>query len=239
MNIAVIFAGGVGQRMKNSTVPKQFLELYNKPIIVYTLEKFQQCKEIDGIVVACIESWIEHLEMLIKEYSLSKVKAIVPGGETGQQSIRNAVYKAADLFPSDSIVLVHDGVRPLIQEETILKAIDTVKKYGSAITTIPAIETIMISKGNNLVTDIIDRSQCRYARAPQSFYLKDLINAHRKAFSQDNLDFVDSAELMRFYGHKLYMIEGGAENIKITTPSDYYVFKAYIDAENEGNEDND
>ena len=230
MNIAVIFAGGTGQRMNTKTKPKQFLELHGKPILVYTLEQFQMHNEIDAIILVMLESWIGYSRTLIERYRLSKVAAIVPGGSTGQQSIYNGVKKSSELFPMESVVLIHDGVRPLIDHDTISKNIACVKKNGSAITVSPAIETTVIKNEQGLVGDIIERSRCQLAKAPQSFILKDLWSAHCKAIDDRRQDFIDSACLMKYYGHPLYTVEGSPENIKITTPSDFYTFRALEDA---------
>lgn len=231
MNIAVIFAGGTGQRMHNTSTPKQFLELYSKPIIVYTIEKFENNQQIDGIIIACLESWMEYMQELVDRYNLIKVKAIVPGGKTGQLSIYNALTKASELYPSDSLVLIHDGVRPLIEEETISSVIACAYKNNNAITVVPATETVVILDDSGEVEEIVERRKCQYARAPQCFCLKDLLDAHHKALSEDLNNFIDSASIMTEYGHRLFTVEGKPENIKITTPSDFYVFKAYIDAE--------
>lgn len=231
MNIAMIFAGGVGQRMNSKTKPKQFLELHGKPIIIYTIEKFENHQDIDGIVIACLESWIPYMEKLLKKFSIEKVKAIVPGGKTGQESIYNGLRKCYEIFSHDSIVLIHDGVRPIITEQLITENIKCVKERGSAITVAPAIETITIkTEKEGEVGEIIDRSRCEYAKAPQSFVLSDIMEAHNKAIKDGKKNFIDSACLMRNYGHLLYTVEGSAENIKITTPVDFYTFRAIVDA---------
>lgn len=230
MNIALIFAGGTGQRMNTRTKPKQFLELHGKPILVYTLEQFQKHDEIDAIILVMLESWIDYSRTLIEQYHLTKVTAIVPGGSTGQESIYNGVKTASELFPMESVILIHDGVRPLVDGETISSNIACVKQNGSAITVSPAIETTVIKNEQGMVGDIIERSRCQLAKAPQSFFLHDLWNAHCKAIDDGNLNFIDSACLMRHYGYPLYTIEGSPENIKITTPSDFYTFRALEDA---------
>ena len=230
MNIAVIFAGGTGQRMNTKTLPKQFLELHGKPILIYTLEYFQRHTQIDGIVLVCVEGWLDYCQELLDKYHITKVCAIVPGGTTGQASIWNGLHKATELFPADSIVLIHDGVRPLIDEETITKDIECVKKNGSAITVSPAVETIALRQSDGEVGEIFERSRCQLAKAPQCFYLKDIVQAHQKAQQENRSDFIDSASLMRYYGHSLFTVEGPAENIKITTPSDFYLFRALLDA---------
>ena len=146
MNIGVIFAGGIGTRMTSKALPKQFLKMYGKEIIIYTLEHFEDHKDIDAIVVACVKEWIPFLEELVDRYRLQKVKKIVPGGITGQDSIYQGLKAAKEVAGNEkSIVLVHDGVRPLINEDLITDCIRSVKEKGSAITTAPVIETIICS----------------------------------------------------------------------------------------------
>lgn len=228
-NIAVIFAGGTGTRMNTRSKPKQFLELHSKPILVYTLEVFNNHPEIDGIVLVILETWIDYCKELIEKFRLDKVKAVVAGGSSALESQRNGLIKARELFGAESIVLIHDGVRPLIDEETISKNIESVKEHGTAITVTPAIETITIKTGTGEIGQIIERSKVDMARAPQSFFLKDILEAHKKA-EEDALSFIDSASMMQHYGHVLFTVEGSPENIKITTPNDYYTFRALVDA---------
>lgn len=229
-NVAVIFAGGTGQRMNTKTKPKQFLELYRKPILVYTLEQFQQHKEIDGIVLVMLEGWLDYSKELIEKYRLSKVKTIVAGGATGQESIYNGLCAVSEFYKNNPIVLIHDGVRPLIDSVTISRNIACVREYGTAITVAPAIETVTMKDENGIVGKIVDRSKCQLAKAPQCFYLNDIIAAHKKAILEENKQFIDSASLMQHYGHSIYTVEGKSENIKITTPSDFYIFRAIVDA---------
>ena len=230
MNIAIIFAGGTGQRMNTKTKPKQFLELYGKPIIIYTLEKFQEHEQIDGIIVVCVKEWIGYCESLISKFGITKVKLVTPGGETGMMSRYNGIMKAAELFPDDTICLMHDGVRPLIDHDTISKNIESVKKTGTAVTVSPAIETIAVIETDNKVGQIIDRKKCQMAKAPQSFRLTDLVKAHQKAVDEGMLDCIDTAYLMQMNGYDIYTVEGSPENIKITTPTDFYLFRALVDA---------
>jgi 2-C-methyl-D-erythritol 4-phosphate cytidylyltransferase len=231
-NVAVIFAGGTGQRMNTRTWPKQFLELHGKPIIVYTLEAFDSHPEIDGIVVVMLESWIDYMQELIRKFNLKKVKKVVPGGASGQESIYNGLCAAAQFYGEDDIVLIHDGVRPLIDEETITANIRGVEERGTAITVTAAIETITMKDETGAVGTIIDRSKCGLARAPQSFRLGPILGVHNKIRQDPEASggFIDSASLMKHYGYKLYTVQGMPENIKITTPSDYYIFRAMVDA---------
>lgn len=231
MNIAVIFAGGTGQRMNTKSKPKQFLDVHGKPVLIYTLEIFQNHSEIDAIILVCLKSWISYCKNLLRKYAITKVKYIVPGGQSGQESIFNGLKCAYENYPGDSVVLIHDGVRPLINEQVISDNIECVKANRSAITVSPAIETIVIKSENGAVGQIMERSKCEMAKAPQSFVLNDIYNAHIKAQRDDcENSFIDSASLMQHYGYKLKTVEGVAENIKITTPSDFYVFRAILDA---------
>ena len=232
MNSVLIFAGGTGQRMNSKTLPKQFLELHGKPIIIYTLEQFDNHPLVDGIVVVCLDGWQAYLQKLLRKFGIEKVKAIVPGGATGQESIFHGLSKLTELYDNESVVMIHDGVRPLVDAETITQNIECVQLHGNAITVSPPVETITVNdpSDSNLVGEIIDRKNCRLAKAPQSFLLHDIYAAHLRARQEEKLDFIDSASLMQYYGHALYTVEGKPTNIKITTPTDYYLFRAITDA---------
>ncbi len=230
MNIAVIFAGGSGNRMHSKSRPKQFLDYNGKPIIIYTLELFDNHPLIDSIVVVCIESWIPFLNKMLKKFEINKVEAVVPGGSTGQESIFNGLVEAERCSQNDSetVVLIHDGVRPLITEETITDNVKMVREKGNCITCIPATETFIVKKeGGEL--EIPSRANSLIARAPQSFYLRDIISVHRRAMNESRNDFIDSCTMMSYYGYRMNTIIGPMENIKITTPTDYFIFKAMVE----------
>lgn len=221
----LIFAGGVGTRMNTLAKPKQFLQLYGKEIIIHTLENFQNNPLVDNIIVVCKDNWIDFLKKLLKKYDIDKVKWIVPGGETGQLSIYNGLCELEKHVDSHSIVLVHDGVRPFITDKLINDCIESVEKFGSAITVVPAIETIVSIEDNEIKT-ITDRSKCFHAKAPQCFLLGELIQAHKNALNDNITNMIDSASLMKYYGHSLHPVSGTYDNIKITTPTDYYTSRA-------------
>lgn len=233
MNIAVIFAGGSGLRMHTKSRPKQFLDLNGKPIIIYTLELFDNHPGIDAIVVACIESWIPFLEKQLRKFEINKVVKIVPGGESGQASIYNglcaaeAYIKSKNVASEDTTVLIHDGVRPLITEETITDNINKVAEVGSCITCIPATETLVVKQYDGSL-EIPSRADSLIARAPQSFLLSDILTAHRRAIDEKKNDFIDSCTMMSHYGYRLGTIIGPMENIKITTPTDFFVLRAMV-----------
>ena len=226
---AVIFAGGVGTRMHSKDLPKQFLRIHGKPILVWTLEVFEDCPVIDHIVVVCAKDWISYCRDIINEFALTKVHSIAVGGETGQLSIRSGLKAAAELSDSRrTIVLIHDGVRPLIDSETVLHDIDSIEKYGSAITCVPTKETTLIEDKDEL--RIIPREEVLLARAPQGFWLADILSAHDKAFKVGKTDYIDSATLMSDYGYELHIVIGKYESIKITTQDDYYSMRAILDS---------
>lgn len=227
-NIAVIFAGGSGKRMNTVSRPKQFLELNGKPVIIYTLELFDVHPEIDGIVVVCIESWIPFLKKQLRKFEINKVVDIVAGGKTGQDSIYKGLIAARKKYCDEDIVLIHDGVRPLITEQTITDCIETVCEKGNCITCIPATETFVVSQKDGSL-NIPSRKDSLIARAPQCFRLGDIMTAHNKAIAEGHHDFIDSCTMMSYYGYHMNTIIGPMENIKITTPTDFFVFRAMIE----------
>lgn len=225
MNIALIFAGVAGCRMNSKSRPKQFLQFYGKELIIYVLENFQNHPEIDGIVVVCKENWITYLKKILDKYEICKVKKVVAGGSNGQESIYNGLIAIKEFASENSVVLIHDGVRPFINEDVISACKKTVQEKGSAITVAPATETI-VSINNEKICDITERNKCFHARAPQCFVLKDILSTHEKARADGNTNMIDSASLMKLYGYELYTVEGNVDNIKITTLADFYTFKA-------------
>lgn len=231
----VIFAGGTGSRMGSKT-PKQFLKIDGKPIIIHTLEKYDGCNEIDQIVVVCKEEYIGFCKQLITEFGLEKVNDVIAGGATGQESI----YRGLKFFhersetPEQDIVMMHDGVRPVIDGEQIKRCIDGVRKHGNSVAASKAIETIIRVDDHDVMKETVDRTSCRYAKAPQSFWLSDIWEAHQKALADGKTNFIDSAYLMSAYGAELHIVECGADNIKITTPNDFYMFKAMYEAKKSG-----
>ena len=233
-HVALIFAGGTGKRMHGYSRPKQFLECNNKPILAYTIEKFNCHEYIDGIVLVVLEDWIDYCWELVEKYGLTKVRAIVKGGETAFISQRNGLNKIFELFGTETIVLLHDGVRPLIDTDTITKCVESVCEFGTAVTVAPATETITIKDETGKIGQIIERSKVDLARAPQCFYISDILEGHRRA-EKENVEFLDSAMMMHHYGYKLYPVEGPPENIKITTINDYWMFCGLIGSSDEEN----
>jgi len=212
--------------MRPSAVPKQFLDFHGKPLIIHTLEHFEHHPEIDAIVIACIEGWIDHLQELVTRHGIGKVRWIVAGGETSQMSIYNALAAVEDHTAEDTIVLVHDGVRPIIDADMITRNIESVQEFGSAVTAFPALETPIVSESGETIDAILERSTVYVAQAPQSFYYAELFACHREAQQQGRTDYVDSCSLFLGSFPEVHLVEGGRSNIKVTTPEDYYVFRA-------------
>ena len=227
-NIAIIFAGGAGQRM-GAEIPKQFLKVCGREIIIHTLELFEQNPNIDEIYVACIEEWRPYLGKLITKYDIDKVKRVFPGGKTGQDSIfigLSQVKKDHD----DAVVLIHDGVRPLVSQETIDKCIDSVRSNGTGITVTEAYETPIMSYNGENVEAMPERKVMYTAQAPQGFLLNDLLKCHL-AERQVNPNYdgiVDSCGLMFKYGVNCRLVKGNRGNIKVTTPEDFYALLANL-----------
>lgn len=229
MNIALIFAGGVGKRMNNSITPKQFLKVNNKEILVYTIEKFQDCELIDGIVLVSLSDFIDKCKELKNKYNLNKIISIVPGGATGQESIYNGLVEVDRHYDSDTIILIHDGVRPIVTSDNIKDAINLTREKGNAIPITAAIDTIAINSKDGKLGEIVERSNCAHAKAPQAFFLRDILKVHELA-KNDKINFIDSASMMQHYGYELFTFECSADNIKITTPVDFFVFKGLVEA---------
>lgn len=229
MNIAIIFAGGSGVRM-GSGIPKQFLEINGKPVIIHTLQLFQFHEEIDKIYIAILEDYIEYMQELVEEYHITKAAAILPGGETAQDSIYNALKRAESENPDSSVVLIHDGVRPFVSYDTISNNIAAVHEKGNAITCTSCYETILISQDGQTVDTVPYRKSTYAAQAPQSFYLKDIIAAHDeiRALPTRYDNMVDACTILTTLGKPVHMIPGNRGNIKVTTPEDVYMFRALL-----------
>lgn len=232
MNIAVIFAGGSGQRFSENqdAIPKQFLKISDKPILVHTLLHFQKHSEIDKIYIAILSEYKEYTKKLIKEYNITKVKGIVDGGATGQESIYNALKLAQRENPENSVVLIHDGVRPVITKAVISNNIKSVIKNGTGITSTPCYETILVSEDGICPREVPYRNETYAAQAPQSFRLSEILEVHEiiRKSPQGYQGIVDSCTLFHALGRKTHLVRGNFGNIKITTPEDMYILRGIL-----------
>ena len=228
---ALIFAGGVGRRMGAGSRPKQFLELGGRPIIDYTLEHFATHELVDAIVVCCLESWIGYLERIVERRHYPTPIDVIPGGATGQESIFFGVRHLHERHPEDpdAIVLVHDGVRPLITAKAISDCVAATAAFGACAVVGPCTETIIVNGEGDTVERALERNDCSLARAPQGAHTQELFEAHVRS-RELGLEFIDTISMLAHFGHVIHTVEGPAENIKVTTPLDYYAFKGYMDA---------
>lgn len=218
MNYALIFASGTGNRM-HASIPKQFIVINDKPIIVHTVDVFNESPIIDKIVIVTIDEYINRVNGYIKQYHLDKVIDVIPGGTTAMESQRNGVEYIRSIANDNDVIFIHDGVRPFIDNELLEKCLDKVSECGMAITISPASETVAILNDKLNIGDILPRQDCVLARAPQVFYVKDIYNAHMRA-KEEEKSYIDSASMMKDQGYQLAVVEGPIENIKITTPYD-------------------
>lgn len=234
MNYGLILAGGVGQRMRRTGMPKQFLEVFGKPIIIYTLQKFEYCEEIDEIIIACHSSWKDYLESLIQRYGIKKIKKVVTGGKERQESILNGLFFLESCkVKYDDIVVIHDGVRPLIQDSILRENIRVAKKYGNAITVRPVIESVVITdQAEASFEDFKKRDDTYSLTAPQSFKFGILMQAYKEISKKDvQIPLLDAALVFTYNGNKVQLIKENNNNIKVTTPEDYYILKAMLELE--------
>ncbi|MBQ3105711.1 MAG: 2-C-methyl-D-erythritol 4-phosphate cytidylyltransferase [Lachnospiraceae bacterium] len=229
MNIALIIAGGKGMRM-NQDIPKQFLNIYEKPVIIYTLQAFERHPQIDGIMVVCLEGWNEILRAYARQYDISKLKWIVEGGENGQRSIYNGITALSKECAGDTMVLVHDGIRPNVSQEIISHCIAQCRLHGSAVTIVPCAEAMLVREvpGGNSSQALIARDSLARTQTPQAFPLSKLLWAHEEAKKRGITNSVASCTLMVELGETIHLCLGSEKNIKITTTDDIEIFKALI-----------
>ena len=214
MNIALIIAGGRGMRM-GQEIPKQFLTIHDKPVIAYTMEAFQKHPDIDVIAVVCVDGWESILSAYARQYAITKLKHIIPGGENGQSSIRNGVFELEKHYSPTDLVLIHDAIRPMVSQDIISGCIATVREHGSAI--------VQISTHSTYPRDNLKRTQ-----TPQGFPLGVICDAHRRALERGITNSIASCTLMVELGETVYFCAGSEKNIKLTTPDDLEIFKALL-----------
>ncbi len=236
MNIALIIAGGSGNHM-GQDIPKQFISIYDKPIIIYTLEGFQKHPMIDAIEVVCIAGWESVLQAYAKQFGISKLKWVVQGGKTGQESIRNGVFNLEKHCSGDDVVIVHDGIRPLIDEEVLSDVIICCQKNGNAVTSLPYNEQIFVIDSDNEKTtsQFIPREKLRRVQTPQAYLFEKLDWAYHEAFEKEIGIYGSSYTntMMVELGEKLYFAAGSDKNIKLTTKDDLEMFKGYLKSKSE------
>lgn len=229
--VALLLASGKGQRTRQD-IPKQFINVYDKPIIIYTLESFQNHPEIDAIFVVCLDGWQDILRAYSRQYNITKLKHIVNGGATVQESTRNGVFALKDFCAEDDIVIIHDGIRPMVDPEVLSDVIATCRKHGNGVTSLPYNEQIFRKLDDTCTKEYIVRDTLRRVQTPQAYKFGKLFWAYTKAF-EENMGIHGSSyvnTMMVDLGETLYFASGSDRNIKITTVDDIELFKALLAA---------
>ena len=229
MVIALLTAAGSGNRM-HQDIPKQFITVNERPIIVYTLEAFEKHPEVDVIAVVCLEGWEQVLWAYARQFNITKLKYVVPGGVNGQDSIRNGVYELEKHFAQDDIVLIHDSIRPMVSAEIISDNIRVTMEYGNAITVIPCAEAMMETENGISSSGSYPRDKLKRTQTPQGFRLGNICDLHRRALESGITNSVASCTLMIEMGEQVHFSVGSEKNIKLTTVDDIDIFKALLAA---------
>ena len=228
MNIALILAGGKGSRMGNTDQPKQFIDIYGKPLIIHTLECFDRHREIDYIIVACLKEWQEDLKIWIRKYDINKVKWIVDGGESRQESVYNGLKLIEKEIEGEDIIIIHDSARPLVSHRIISENIDAAKSYGAADTVIPTTDTIIRSEDTKIIHSVPKRNELYLGQTPQSFRFSIIKKAHEYSKQNDIKEATDDCQLVLKTGHPVHMVNGDSLNFKITKAEDLLLLKSVI-----------
>ena len=234
MNVAIILAGGTGRRM-GQDIPKQFINVYDKPILIYTLEGFQSHPMIDAIELVCLDGWHEIVWAYARQFNIDKLKWIVSGGNSGQESIRNGVFNLEGKCGADDIVIIHDGIRPLVDKSVLSDVIQTCAKYGNAVTSLPYNEQIFVADDDISTVKYIPRETLRRVSTPQAYRFGRLDWAYHEAFEK-KIGIYGSAytkTMMVDLGERLYFAAGSDKNIKLTTKDDLELFKSYLRSEDD------
>lgn len=228
MNIALIIAGGSGRRM-NQDIPKQFINIENRPVIVYTLEAFQRHPAIDAIVVSCLDGWNEILKAYAKQFNITKMVGITCGGDNGQASIYNGILSLKEMgYEDESIVLVHDAIRPMVSQDIISDCIRQCRLTGSGIAAVPCATAMLVTEDRESSSEYFDRNRLMSSQTPQAFPLGKLLWAHEEAKKQGIRDSVATCTLMLELGEQLTFSAGSEKNIKLTTTDDIEIFRALL-----------
>ncbi len=234
MNIAVIIAGGSGHRM-GQDIPKQFINVYDKPILIYTLDSFQRHPMVDAIEVVCIDGWEHVVWAYAKQFGIDKLKWIVKGGDSGQESIRNGVYNLEDKCSDDDVIIIHDGIRPLVDASVLTDVISKAQKFGNAVTSMPYNEQIFVVCEDDplTTTKFIPRETLRRVATPQAYKFRLLDDKYHEAYEKQIGIYGShyTNTMMVELGVKLNFASGSDKNIKLTTKDDLELFKGYLSKE--------
>lgn len=226
-NYVILLAGGTGTRM-GANMPKQFLIVEDKPVIVHTIENFQRNKNIEGIVVVCIKEWITYMESIVDEYNLTKVKWVIEGGSTGHDSTRNGIFFLKDKINEDDFIIIHDAARPILPQKAIEDMLETAQLNGNASLAIPCYETAIITNDKKSGIEDLDRNSFMRVQTPQAYLYKDILPLYEKAEEENKHDFVYADLVYIHYGKRVFFSKGFTNNIKITKKEDIALCEALM-----------
>ncbi len=227
MNVAIVIAGGIGSRMK-AEIPKQFILVKDKPIIIYTLEAFQRHPEIDAILVVCIDGWHEYLQEQAEKFHITKLRWITSGGTNGQGSARNGLLRLEGFLKDEDIVIIHDAIRPIVPQIILTDMLDVCRKKGNACASLPCHETLIRTEDQKSGCESIDRATVRRVQTPQAYHYGELLSVHKQALEKGITHSVYANTLMVEMGKTIHFSLGFDNNVKITTPEDLALFKALL-----------
>lgn len=232
MNYVILLAGGVGKRM-GADMPKQFIKVEGKPIIVYSIENFQRNEQIEKIVVVCVKDWIDYVKELVKEYGLTKVEWIIEGGNTGHDSIKNGVFFLKDKVNPDDYIIVHDAVRPILPQKAINEVLRVAHEKGNASSSIVCHPPIVYTEDGESGVKDIDREHVMLTASPQAYEFSLALNCYEKAETENKNNLTFTSSLLIYYGERVYFAKGTTSNIKVTKKEDIALFEALLNVPEE------
>ena len=232
MNYVILLAGGVGKRM-GADIPKQFIKVKEKPIIVYSIENFQRNEQIEKIVVVCVKNWIDYVKELVKEYGLTKVEWVIEGGNTGHDSIKNGVFFLKDKVNPDDYIIVHDAVRPILPQKAINEVLRVAHEKGNASSSIVCHPPIVYTEDGESGVKDIDREHVMLTASPQAYKFSLALSCYEKAEAENKNNFTFTSSLLIHYGERVYFAKGTTSNIKVTKKEDIALFEAFLNVPEE------
>ncbi len=226
-NHVILLAGGIGSRV-GGPMPKQFLSLNDKPVIVHTLENFEKNPNVDGITIVCLKEWITHLKEILQEYKIKKVIQIIEGGETGHDSTRNGIFSLKDKLNKDDFVIIHDAARPILPQAAINDMLEVAHEKGNASLAIPCYETVIYTDDGKCGDKQLDRTSIMRIQTPQAYNYEKILKLYERAEQENKHDFIYADLVLIYYGETVYFSKGFTNNIKITKKEDIPLCKALM-----------